>query len=412
MPKIKAFKGIHPDQAYAEQVVLQVENLDLDTARQIRNQHPNSYVHMLVPKLENRFLMGSKTELAFKKINENFEDFLEKGVFVRDEKPAIYIYRVNHFGFSQTGIWAVTAIDDYLNNTIKKHELTRAERERGLIDYLQQTGIDANPVLIAYETDSHLEELIAEAVKQQPLLEIKQSGSEHYLWKIDQVDQLTAITDVFARMKSTYIADGHHRAAAASTYGIECRKLNLKHTGDEEYNYFTSVYMSTDQLRIFEFHRLVKDLGKLSVAEFLNQLAQSFHISPLANTLVFKPQQQHQFGLYLTGQWYALDLKTEANSVNPVQNLDVSILQDQILTEILHIKDPRTDVRLSFAGGLTPIQNLVNRVDDGEFDALFTLFPTSIQELIQVADAGEVMPPKSTWFEPKFLAGLLIHKIN
>jgi uncharacterized protein (DUF1015 family) len=411
MPKIKAFKGIHPDQAYAEQVVLQVENLDLDTARNIRNQNPLSYVHMLVPKLENRFLMGSKTELAFKKINENFDEFLEKGFFVRDEKPAIYIYRVNHLGFSQTGIWAVTAIDDYLNNTIKKHELTRAERERGLIDYVQQTGIDANPVLIAYEPDDAIEKIIAETVKQQPLLEINQAGAAHFLWKIDQEDQLKAITDAFAQMKSTYIADGHHRAAAASTYGIECRKLNLKHRGDEEYNFFTSVYMSTEQLRIFEFHRLVKDI-KCSVSEFMDQLKQVFAVEQLADVKVFKPQKQHQFGLYIADNWYALDLKTKISSDNPVQSLDVSILQDLVLRKMLKIQDPRTDKRLSFAGGLTPIEGLVKKVDDGEFDALFTLYPTSIQELIQVADAGEVMPPKSTWFEPKFLAGLLIHKVN
>lgn len=410
MPKIKAFRGIHPAGAYAEPFVLAVENLDLVTAKKIRDQFPNSFVNLLVPKLDNRFLMGSKTELAFKKINENFEDFLEKGILVKDEQAAFYIYRVKHLGFSQTGIWAVTAIDDYLNNTIKKHELTRAERERGLIDYLQQTGIDANPVLIAYENNQEIDALITKAQQETPILQFEKTGAEHTLWRVDTQPQVTAFEKAFAALESTYIADGHHRAAAASTYGIERRKLNLKHRGSEEYNFFTSVYMATDQLRIFEFHRLVKDLGKLSVSAFLSQLSLDFDIQELSNVVVYKPEQNHQFGLYLAGQWYQLVFKGNLSD-NPVHQLDVSILQTHILTNILHINDPRTDKRLSFAGGLTPLNELVQQVDEGTFDVLFTLYPTSVEELIEVADAGEVMPPKSTWFEPKFPAGLLIHQV-
>lgn len=413
MPKIKAFKGIHPAQQFVEEVVLQVENMDLDTARKIRNQSPNSYVNMLVPKLENRFLMGSKTELAFKKINENFDEFLEKGILIRSEKPAIYIYRVNHLGLSQTGIWTVTAIDDYLNNTIKKHELTRADREKGLIDYLQQTGIDANPVLITYPPDETLQNIIESIVAQTPFLTFAKAGATHQLWRVDEENQIASIIQAFGALKTTYIADGHHRAAAASTYGIERRKLNLKHNGNEEYNYFSSVYMATNQLHIFEFHRLVKDLGKLSAVEFLKKLEIDFEVYELVKKGPFKPEKPHQFGLYLAGKWHVLSCnQPNINTANPVTSLDVSILQEQILTKILQIKDPRTDARLSFAGGLTPMVELIKKVDDGEFDALFTLFPTSIEELIQVADAGEVMPPKSTWFEPKFPAGLVIHPVN
>ncbi len=411
MPKIKAFKGIHPDQAYAADVVLEVENLDLPTAREIRSQKARSFVNMLVPKLENRFLMGSKTELAFKKINENFEEFIEKAWLIRDEKPSIYIYQVQHFGITQTGIWTLSAIDDYLNNTIKKHELTRADRERGLIDYLQQTGIDANPVLITYQADAIIDQIILETVKHDALLSFEKSGSIHSVWKIDQEEQLKTITQAFGSLKHSYIADGHHRAAAASTYGIECRKLNLKHHGAEEYNFFSSVYMSTNQLRIFEFHRLVKDLGKLSVNSFLAHLSDQFELEELKHVAEFKPISFHQFGMYLAGKWFKIAYKGDLSG-NPVKDLDVAILQDEVLTKLLGITDPRTDARLSFAGGLTPLHELVNKVDEGAFDVLFTLYPTSIDELIAVADAGEVMPPKSTWFEPKFLSGLLIHQLD
>ncbi|MEY3678219.1 MAG: hypothetical protein RI924_360 [Bacteroidota bacterium] len=411
MPKIKAFKGIHPDQAYAADVVLEVENLDLSTARSIREVQHHSFVNMLVPKLDNRFLMGSKTELAFKKINENFEDFLEKGILVKDENPSVYVYQVQHLGCTQTGIWTVSSIDDYLNNTIKKHELTRAEREQGLIEYVQQTGIDANPVLITYEPDPEIDLLIADTVAKNPLLSFTKNGSIHTIWKIDDPLQLKTIIEAFSALKHTYIADGHHRAAAASTYGIECRKLNLKHTGNEEYNFFSSVYMSTDQLRIFEFHRLVKDLGKLSAQAFLDKLSANFDLLELKQVKEFKPAAIHEFGMYLAGKWFKLNYKSSL-SLNPVRDLDVSILQDRILTDLLQIKDPRTDSRLSFAGGLSPLSELMNRVDDGTFDVLFTLYPTSINELIAVANSGEVMPPKSTWFEPKFLSGLLIHQLE
>ncbi|MFM6975949.1 MAG: DUF1015 domain-containing protein [Sphingobacteriaceae bacterium] len=413
MPKIKAFKGIHPAQTHVDRVVLQVENLDIASAKRIRNQNPYSFVNMLVPKLENRFLMGSKTELAFKKINDNFDDYLEKGILLQDQQPAIYVYQVKHLGLTQAGFWTVTAIDDYLNNTIRKHELTRAEREKSLIDYVQQTGIDANPVLITYPTDETLSQIIKETLLKQPLLHFNRQDAEHCLWKIDDEAILNTITQAFARLKSTYIADGHHRAAAASSYGIERRKFNLKHTGNEEYNFFTSVYMPTDQIHIFEFHRLIKSLGKLSVNQLLKELEADFDLKELTNIRVFKPGYMHQIGLYVASKWYELNYREPAvRPDNPVEKLDVSILQNRVLTRILQIKDPRTDPRLSFAGGITHIADLVKKVDDGEFDALFTLFPTSIEELIQVADAGEVMPPKSTWFEPKFQAGLLIHKVN
>lgn len=411
MPKIKPFRGIHPSQTNAGQVVINLENLSVSDAKVIRQENPYSFVNMLVPKLDNLFLMGSKNELAFKKINENFEDFLEKGIFVMDADPAIYVYQVVRSGLVQTGIWTITSIDDYLNNVVKKHELTSADREQSLIDYLQQTGIDANPVLITYLAIEQIESIIRETIIKQAEIQFSKEESEHRLWKIDNEDTLNNLLNEFSKLSATYIADGHHRAAAASLLGIQRRKLNLKHKGNEEYNFFTSVYMSTDQLRIYGFNRLVKDLNGLSTAGILKSLKKNFLIRESATPV--SPEIIHEFGMYLEGNWYQIRAKPEIIQTNsPLAKLDVSILQDYILSPVFNISDPRTDSRISYRGGKLPLSDLVNEVDTGKFEIAFILYPTGIKQLMEVADEGEVMPPKSTWFEPKFDVGLLVHQIN
>lgn len=410
MPKIKPFRGIHPGKNFAGQVVLNLENLSLSEAKLIRQENPYSYVNMLVPKLDNFFLLGSRNELAFKKINENFEEFLDEGILVKDPAPSIYVYQIHREGLSQTGIWTVTSIDDYLNNVVRKHELTRADREQSLIDYLQQTGIDANPVLITYKSVPEIERILGETILKEPDITYTKENSEHKLWIIDQKAVIMSLIKAFASLPSSYIADGHHRAAAASLYGIQRRKLNLKHKGDEEYNFFTSVYMSTDQLKIYGFNRLVKDLKGLSVSEFLRKLKIDFNITD--SDKVVLPTEMHAFGMYLDKKWFLLEFKHQLNRISPVEELDVSILQEYIFSRILNISDPRTDPSIDFIAGPLPINDLIYKVDQKEFALAFTLFPTSIDQLIRVADDGEVMPPKSTWFEPKFDVGLLIHQIS
>lgn len=411
MPKIKPFKGIHPKQSNAEKVVVNLENLSISEAKLIRQENPYSYVNMLVPKLDNIFLMGSKNELAFKKINENFEDFIDKGIFIQDSKPSIYIYQVHRAGLTQTGIWTVTSIDDYLNNVVKKHELTNSAREQSLIDYIQQTGIDANPVLITYKPVKAIDKIIQENTIKQADISFIKDETEHHLWKIDNEKTLKILVDEFSKLSSTYIADGHHRAAASSLLGIQRRKLNLKHQGDEEYNFFTSIYMSTDQLRVYGFNRLVKDLNGLSPDKIIELISQNFNITE--SLIAQEPCEIHVFGMYLAGKWYKLIAKRELfETNNPLAKLDVSILQDYILSPIFQIINPRTDTRINYRGGLLSINDLINDVDNGEFAVAFVLYPTGIEQLMEVADAGEVMPPKSTWFEPKFDVGLLIHQIN
>ncbi|MHB1178350.1 MAG: DUF1015 domain-containing protein [Daejeonella sp.] len=413
MPKIKPFYGIRPNPDYAGEVVLNMENLSLEEAKIIRQKNPYSYVNMLVPKLDNLFLRGSKNELAFKKINENFEEFLEKGVLIKDNKACIYIYRISRSGRIQTGIWTVTSIDDYLNNHVRRHELTRPDREKVLVNYMQQTGIDANPVLITYSGRPEINTIIEKTCSLKPDLSFEKLGSKHKLWKIDREEDLTTLITEFSKLSSTYIADGHHRAAAATRLAVEQRKLNPKYTGEEEYNFFTSVYMAFDQLDLFGFNRMIRDLNGLTTTEFLEHLRHLFIISKDNQNKVVVPSQMHQLGMYLDGSWYKLIARPHAIEINrPVAELDVSILQKHILAQLLNISDPTTNSRISFSGGILPVKNLVKQVDDGEYAVLFILFPTTIKQLTSAADAGEVMPPKSTWFEPKFQAGLLIHQIN
>lgn len=391
--------------------MLDLENLSLQEAKIIRQENPYSFVNMLVPKLENLFLRGSKNELAFKQINENFEEFLEEGVLVQDNKQSVYVYQVSRDGNTQTGIWTVTAVDDYLNNVIKKHELTRPERETVLIDYLQQTGIDANPVLITYPGVPEINELITQICQSGPELSFSKAGAVHKLWRYSDVPLVGKLVDEFAKLPFAYIADGHHRAAAASLLALKQRKLNPKHKGTEEYNFFTAVYMASDQLKICAFHRLVKNLNGKSTPDFLSELSGYFSIKPSNETVL--PRQLHEFGMYLNKKWYLLNAYTETHPANnPLHVLDVSILQEVVFKAILGISDPRTDPRIGFSGGNEAVDNVIQQVDTGEYEVAFTLYPTSINQLFRVADEGKVMPPKSTWFEPKFQAGLLIHKIN
>ncbi len=388
-----------------------MENLSLKEAKIIRQENPYSYVNMLVPKLDNLFLRGSKNELAFKKINENFEEFLEKGVLIQDVRPSVYLYRVSRNGSTQTGIWTVTSVDDYQSNKIKKHERTKPEREAVLIDYLQQTGIDANPVLITYNTLPVIDKIIHKICENNPDLSFSKAGALHELWKTDNKSDVDRIIGEFERLPSAYIADGHHRAAAASLLASKQRVIKPDYTGKEEFNFFTTVYMAADQLKIYPFHRLGKDLNGNSIPEFIEQIRKSFHVESSDKPIV--PEQLHEFGMYAGAEWYKLTARPETYlSDTPVSELDVTILQDDVFENILEIHDPRVDPRINFIGGTIQPDDLAAQVDDGTYAVAFTLFPTSIDQIIKVADKGEVMPPKSTWFEPKFQAGLLIHKID
>ncbi len=411
MPKIAPFCAIKPSIALAEKVVITIENLSLEDAKQIAKNNSVTFVHLLVPNIEHRFLQGSKKQIAFKRINENFDDFLEAKVLFRDTKPGIYIYRITHNYKPQTGIWTITAIDDYLNNTVKKHEHTRADREKVLIEYLQQTEIDANPVLLTYHPKEALNQLIDKYCSNNPEISFLKEGAKHELWSVNTADDIDAIMAYF-KNETSYLADGHHRAAAAATLGIERRKLNLKHTGNEPYNFFSSVYMATDQLEIYPFHRLIKDLNGLSENQLLEAVSKSFKVENISENELL-PTKNHQFGVYLKHNFYKIEPLKASFATDVVGILDVSILQNNLLNPLLGIDDARTNSRISFVSSRAKsVKEILSLVDKGEFAIAFFLFPTTIEELINVADKGEVMPPKSTWFEPKFPVGLITHYLS
>ena len=287
--------------------------------------------------------------------------------------------------------------------------MTRTEREKDLIEYLDNTGIDANPVLVTYEGNQTIQTILNQVMANAPDFDYHANEQQHQLWHIDSTAQIQTLVTEFQKFKATYIADGHHRAAAAALAGTQRRKNNFKHNGTEEYNFFSTIYFSFDQLHIFEFQRVLKDLNGLTSDAFLAKLSEGFEVIKSDDQ---KPTQQRIFKLYLDKNWYQLSPKSLDNALTePVDMLDVSILQEQILHPILGIENPRRDPRISFVGGIIPIEEITNGIDAGENKAAFILYPTSIQELVAVSDAGSVMPPKSTWFEPKMPCGLVVHKV-
>nr|WP_068892762.1 DUF1015 family protein [Pedobacter panaciterrae] len=414
MPTIKPFCALKPAVYLQSAVVTRpLEDYSINEARLIASENSYTFLHLIDPELDNPYLRGTRQELVYKKISENLEGFLEHQFLVKQDKPALYIYRVKNKELEQTGIWTLTHIKDYLEGRIKKHESTVERRESLLADYLQQTGLDANPVLITYHPDQIIDSVTDKYTKLKPDLDFTYGdGSIHQVWAVCDNQDLKDLVAAFDHIPGVYIADGHHRAASMAKMGLQKQALNKEHhTGTEGYNYFTTVYMNTREVKILEFNRLIRDLGDLNPESLIGILKQSFLVQESLDAV--KPGQLHKIGMYFNEKWYVLEPKQEIYDQNdPVKSLDVSILQDFILAPILHIMDSRTDARIAFVGGRTPISELQLKVDNGHYVLAFTLFPVSIDQVIAVADDNGVMPPKSTWVEPKFLVGLLTNYFN
>lgn len=414
MPTIKPFCALKPAVYLQSAVVTRpLENYSINEARLIASENRYTFLHLIDPELDTPYLRGTRQELVYKKISENLEEFLENQFLVKQNEPALYIYRVRRKELEQTGIWTLTHIEDYLEGRIKRHESTVERRESLLADYLQQTGLDANPVLITYHPDQIIDSITDKYVRLKPDLDfVFGDGTIHQVWAISEKQDLKDLINAFGGMQRVYIADGHHRAASMAKMGLQKQALNKEHhTGTEGYNYFTTVYMNTREVKILEFNRLIRDLGDLDPGLLIGILKQSFVVHE--SSTVVKPSRLHEMGMYFNGKWYMLEPKQEIyNERDPVKSLDVSILQDFVLAPILNIKDSRTDARIAFEGGRTPISELQLKVDNGFFVLAFTLFPVSIKQVIAVADANGIMPPKSTWVEPKFLVGLLTNYFN
>ena len=406
MPRIKPFRGVYPRQDIAEKLIVDAEDVTIEDAKRIRDRNPVSFVHMLVPKLQKASGVKSKTEIAYQAINENFLDFLEKRYLLKDEKPCLYVYQVETRDWIHQGLWAVTSVDDYLSGKLKKHEFTLPQREEKLIEYLNFSGIDANPVLLIYPHQARIKQILGKTVAGNPFLNFSSDQSIHKLWKIDEEQILEELISLIEGLKNVYIADGHHRVAAASKYALSQRS-GQKRT-DEEYNYFSSVYMATDEVKIFEYNRFLKDLGGLSPESFLLKPQSDFTIRTLPEKSSIKPQKLHEFGMYLAERSYRISLKQERGP----EELDVSILEELILKPILNILDSRNDARVNYLSGEMTDEEIMRTVDDGEYAVAFTVFPVSVEQLTKFIDRGGIMPPKSTRFEPKFKLGLLIHLLK
>ena len=347
---------------------------------------------------------------VYEKAKELLWGMVEEGSLVQDEAPCYYLYELTMNGRSQTGIVACASVDDYLNGVIKKHENTRREKEEDRIRHVDVCDAQTGPIFLAYRSQKALKRLTADEKQKEPLFDfVSEDGIRHRGWKIAGQQELQAIQTAFSGMDSLYIADGHHRAASAVRVGLKRREEHPGYTGDEEFNYFLSVIFPDDELMIMDYNRVVKDLNGLTPEQFLDKVREVYEVRKSDKAV--HPQKKGQAALYLENQWYLLALKPQNENDDPVEGLDVSILQKQILDPVLGIRDPKTDKRIDFVGGIRGLSELERRVHT-DMKAAFAMYPTSISELFAVADAGRLMPPKSTWFEPKLRSGLFIHSLK
>lgn len=413
MARIKAFKGFRPIKEKVHLVASRpYDVLNTEEARKEVEGNPDSFLHVVKPEIDFPSDQNPYAPEVYLKGKENFNALKEKGIFSQDDKDCIYIYRLTMNGKSQAGIVAAAAIDDYFQNVIKKHELTRPDKEEDRKKHVFVSEMNAEPVFFAYPAMDSLDEIVGKIVQDKPEYDFTaEDGVRHELWVVydEAVEQ---IVNEFAKLPATYVADGHHRTAAAALVGKDLRAKNQSYSGDESFNYFLAVHFPDNQLTIIDYNRVVKDLNGHNKEEFIDLLKDNFDVK-LIGKEQFKPSKLHEFGMYIDGDWYALDaFKRTYDNNDPIGVLDVTILSNQILKPILNIVDLRTDKRIDFIGGIRGLGELEKRVDSGEMKVAFALYPVSMKQLIDIADSGEIMPPKTTWFEPKLRSGLVVHSLK
>lgn len=415
MAIIKPFKGLRPPKEIAHLVAARpYDVLSSDEARQEAQGNPYSLLHITKPEIDLPIGTDEHSQEVYLKAAENFRMFREKRWLVPDEKDLLYIYAQTMDGRTQYGIVGCAAVDDYFNGVIKRHELTRKDKEEDRMKHVMITNANLEPVFFTYPAVKEIDEIVNQIVNTtSPVYDFTApDGIGHHFWLIENNDIIQKIVQLFAKIPHTYVADGHHRTAAAALVGAEKRRMNPNHKGDEEYNFFMAVHFPDNQLRIIDYNRVVKDLNGLSKEEFLEKLKLHFLIVEKGQQ-PYKPSRMHEFSMYLDGRWYSLEaLAHTYNENDPIDVLDVTILSRYILDEILGIKDLRTDKRIDFVGGIRGMQELSRRVDSGEMAVAFALYPVSLKQLMAIADSGRIMPPKTTWFEPKLRSGLVVHLLD
>ena len=410
---VKPFKGIRPPKALVEQVASRpYDVLNSEEARAEAEGNEKSLYHIIKPEIDFPVGTDEHDERVYAKAAENFQKFQNNGWLVQDAEDKYYVYAQTMNGRTQYGLVVCAAVEDYMTGKIKKHELTRRDKEEDRMKHVRVNNANIEPVFFAFPHQDELDAIVSKVVAGEAEYDfVAPDGFGHHFWVIDDAAPIARITEIFAEFPAMYIADGHHRSAAAALVGDEKRKQNPNHVGDEEYNYFLAVCFPDNQLNIIDYNRVVKDLNGLSDEEFLKALEANFDVKEMGEE-IYKPNALHNFSLYLSGKWYSLTAKEGTyNDNDPIGVLDVTISSNLILDEILGIKDLRSDKRIDFVGGIRGLGELKKRVDSGEMKVALALYPVSMKQLIDIADTGNIMPPKTTWFEPKLRSGLVIHKL-
>lgn len=414
MATVKPFKAIRPDAKYADKVIsLPYDVMNRKEAAEMAAENPYSFLHICRAEIDLPEQEDAYDRSVYEKARDNIAERLENGVFVQEEKPALYIYRQIMDGRAQTGIVGCVAVDEYQNNTIKKHEFTRVEKEIDRINHFDICDADTEPVFLTYRDDKRIRSIMEGYVaNHEPEYDItSEDGIQHTLWVVDDPELVQSLTGLFDEIPALYIADGHHRSASACKVGLKRREEHPDYTGDEEFNFFMAVIFPDNDLKIFDYNRVVKDLNGNSKEEFLAKIQEAGFEVEEKGSDIYYPEGKHIFAMFLDGKWYKLTAKDSIIPDHVTESLDVAVLQNSLLHPILGIEDPRTDKRIDFVGGIRGLEELEKRVND-DMKVAFAVYPVDVEDLLRVADNNMVMPPKSTWFEPKLGSGLFLHSLK
>ena len=411
MVRIKPFAAVRPPKELVEEVAARPYDV-LNSVEAKEEAGEKSLLHITKPEIDFDPIIDEHSQPAYDKAVENFKTWQEKGWLVQDAKPCYYVYAQTMDGRTQYGLVMCAHTDDYATGKIKKHELTRKDKEDDRMIHVRIQNANIEPVFFAYPDNAEVNTIVERYIAGEPEYDfVAEDGFGHHFWVIDADEDIARITEIFAEIPAFYVADGHHRTAAAARVGAELSGQNPDHTGDEEYNFFMTVAFPDSQLKIIDYNRVVKDLNGLTEEELLAALAEDFDVRE-EGTEIYKPGRLHEFSMYLGGKWYSMTAKEGRYDDNdPIGVLDVTILSNLVLDKILDIKDLRTSKRIDFVGGIRGLGELSRRVDSGEMVVAFALYPVSMKQLVDIADSGNIMPPKTTWFEPKLRSGLAIHKL-
>lgn len=415
MTNLRPFKGYRPPKELAKKIasrpydVLNSFEANIEAAN---NEY--SLLHIIKPEIDLPSSTYHYDQIVYDKAKENFDLFIKKGYLIKDEKPHLYIYAQTMNEKTQYGIVGCTSIDDYMNGVIKKHELTRKDKEEDRMNHVRITNANMEPVFFTYPANEEIDNIVQDIITSyKPIYDFTANdGFGHHFWVIEDENIINKIIELFKNIPHLYVADGHHRTAAAALVGNEKKNNNPNHNGEEEYNFFMSVIFPENQLTVLDYNRLVKDLNGLNIYDFIEKLKRYFTIEKKGSN-IYKPNSLHNFSMYIGTKWYSLNALPHTYDDNdPLKTLDVNVLSEYVFDRILDIKDLRTSKRIDFVGGIRGLAELSRRVDNGEMIAAFALYPVTMMQIINIADTGNIMPPKTTWFEPKLRSGLIVHTLD